>query len=458
MTAPFPAALLSNALPAGIIDTDETLLSRHSADWSGKSYGAPSCLLRPKTTDELSRLLSVCNTHRIPVAVQGGLTGLCGAASTQPGEVALSLERMAGVESVLPGAMTVLAGTTVAAAQDAAQSSGQELGIDFGARGTATIGGAIATNAGGLRVIETGMTRAQVLGLEVVLADGQVLSELGTMVKVNSGFDLKQLFIGSEGLLGVVTRASLALRPLRPGLATAALQLASPAAAIDALSAARRLLGPDLAAFEVMWPDYVTTMSARTPFQFPFAEPLSAIIETRAADDETASERLSALLDAGLTEGWLTDAVPAQSLAQAKALWELRDEGPALYQQIFKDIVAFDVSVPLTALVETAGALSTTLPDGLLPLTYGHVGDQNLHFVAGSDRPLSADEKAAVERNVYDIVAEQGGAISAEHGIGMAKKPYLGLTRSPVAIALMANLKRTLDPHNILNPGRVIDL
>jgi len=448
---------IAEAVGADRVSTEADLLARHSADWTGWSAGRPLALVRPRTVEEVSRVLATCNAHRQPVAVQGGLTGLCGGASTRSGEIALSLERLKGVETIDGGAMTVLAGTTVAEAQDAARAAGAALGIDFGARGSAAIGGAIATNAGGLHVIETGMTRAQVLGLEVVLADGRVLSELTPMVKVNSGFDLKQLFIGSEGALGIITRAVLALHPARQGLATAALALHRSEDALVALSAARRALGPDLSAFEAMWPDYVRTMTERTAFSFPFKDaPLCLIVEAR---DATAAARMEAFLEAGAEAGWLADATLAASVAQARALWALRDEGPAAYPQIFTVNIAFDVSVPSARILEAARRLGEVVPAGdhLHPLTYGHLGDQNLHFVVGADRPVAAQEKAQIERAVYEVVTELDGAISAEHGIGQLKKPYLSMSRGPLALEIMAGLKGLLDPAGILNPGRVVD-
>lgn len=453
-------AALGDALSPETVATGAEILARHGGDWSGIGRGTPLAVVRPRSVEEVATCLSICHDLRQPVAVQGGLTGLCGSASCGDGEIALSLERLDAVDHIGGGAMRVQAGVTVAAAQEAAREAGAELGIDFGARGSATIGGAISTNAGGLHVIETGMTRPQVLGLEVVLADGRILSELTAMVKVNSGFDLKQLFIGAEGSLGVVTRACLALRPHRPGLSTALLALPGPQAAATALDAARATLGPDLSAFEAMWPDFVTTMSARTDFSLPLAAPLLVLLEARAGSSEAAAERMQTFLESAMEAGWLEDAVIAQSQAQARALWALRDEGPALYNQIFADSVPFDVSVPLAALPEAAATFSVPFADDptLFPLTYGHVGDQNLHFVLGADRVLGADERKAVQAHIYETVIGHGGAISAEHGIGLLKKIYLPRARSPVAIALMKDLKRTLDPHNILSRGRIFDL
>jgi FAD/FMN-containing dehydrogenase len=208
-----------------------------------------------------------------------------------------------------------------------------------------------------------------------------------------------------------------------------------------------------------MWPDYVRTMTDRTPFSFPFEGPLSLIVEARDATDAAAAARMEAFLEEGAEAGWLADATVATSVAQARALWALRDEGPAAYPQIFAAHVAFDVSVPSAQIVEGARRLAEAVPagNGLHPLTYGHLGDQNLHFVVGADRPVPASEKAAIEQAVYAVVTALGGAISAEHGIGQLKKPYLSMTRGPLALEIMAGLKALLDPAGILNPGRVID-
>ncbi|MEM8853637.1 MAG: FAD-binding oxidoreductase [Pseudomonadota bacterium] len=452
-------AAIADEVGADQITVDADALARHTDDWSGFPGETPKALARPRTVADVASIVRLCHEADQPLAVQGGRTGLAGGASTRRHEIALSLDRLNGVEWVRDGAMQVFAGTSIASAQDAAEAAGHSLGIDFGARGTATIGGAIATNAGGLRVIETGMTRAQILGLEVVLADGRVLSELTPMVKVNSGFDLKHLFVGSEGALGIITRAVLALSPLRAGLATAAIALHRADDALPVLTAARRAFGPDLAAFEAMWPDYVTTMSARTPFDFPLRAPLCLIIEVRAATDEGARTRMEEFLEESAHKGLVADAVLAASLDQARTLWALRDEGPAAYGTAFAAIVPFDVSVPSVHLHEAVAGLARVAEafPGTHPLTYGHIGDQNLHFVVGLDAPDDG-LKRAIEAGVYDVVARLDGAVSAEHGIGQSKKAYLPLTRGPVALSLMRDLKHMFDPKGILNRGRVVDI
>ncbi|MEM9224789.1 MAG: FAD-binding oxidoreductase, partial [Pseudomonadota bacterium] len=412
-------AALSDALGADRIATDAEVLARHRQDWSGEPGETPAAVIRPRNAEEVSSFLRLCHEHSQPVAVQGGLTGLCGAACVKPGELALSLSRLNAID-IADGAMIVGAGVTVEEAQKAARDAGFELGIDFGARGTATIGGAIGTNAGGLHVIESGMTRAQVLGLEVVLADGRVISELTPMVKVNTGFDLKHLFIGSEGTLSVVTRACLALRPLREGLSMAVIALAAEDALVPVLTAAKRTFGPDLSAFEAMWPEFVHTMRARTHFTMPIDGPLLAIIEVRDGTNEGAQRKMEALLSAEMERGTVADGIIAQSHSQARSLWAMRDEGPATYHQVFADNIGFDVSVPLSRMVEAVHKIAahTRSRAGFHPMFYGHIGDQNLHVVVGADEKFTKAQSDAIKDSVYEPVVALGGTISAEHGIG----------------------------------------
>ncbi len=454
---------LAGAIGANNVVRDPESLKAHAGDWSGLSAGTPALLLTPYDTEGVSRCLARCAEVRQPVVVQGGRTGLAGGASSRDGEVALSLEKLAGVEHIDPvgGTMTVRAGTTLEAAQTAARDRGMELDIDLGARGTCTIGGVIATNAGGVRVIGTGMTRAHVLGLEVVLADGTVLTDMNTMMKNNSGFDLKQMFIGSEGTLGIVTRAVLRLSPLQPAVATGLAALARPEDVTVALSAARAALGSSLSAFEAMWADYVAFFSEKAGYRCPFADvpPMSLIIETRGQDETAERERLEALLEAGLEAGWIADATIATSVQQAREIWAMRDEGPAEYSKLFGGIAAFDVSVPIGEIVTTADTVTREIRERwpeAVPLTYGHIGDANLHLVVGFAVAPDSATKAAIDKLVYEAVGAVHGAVSAEHGIGQLKKDWLPLSRSPVAIDLMRRMKAALDPAGILNPGRVV--
>lgn len=457
------AADFALLIGAANVATDPAKRDVHAADWSGWSGGAPAFVLMPTDTEGLARCVALCAARGQPIAVQGGLTGLCGGASCRDGEVALSLEKLVGVEVVDPvgGTMTVKAGTPLEVAQEAARAAGLELGIDLGSRGSCTIGGVISTNAGGIRVIATGMTRAHVLGLEAVLADGTVLSDMNTMLKNNSGYDLKQLFVGTEGTLGIVTRAVLRLAPAPAATATALAALPRPEDVTLALAAARKMLGPSLSAFEAMWADFLTCMTERGGYSQPFAgvPPMSVIIETRGNDEGEERARIEAFLAHGMEEGWVGDAVIAGSLDQTRRIWAPRDEGPAEYSRMFGGTAAFDVSIPIALIVETAAAINAEirakLPDAI-PVTYGHIGDANLHLVVGFEKKPAAETKQQVERIVYEAIGRVGGAVSAEHGIGLLKKAYLPLSRGPAALDLMRRMKVALDPAGILNPGRVI--
>jgi len=372
------------------------------------------------------------------------------------------------VESIDQAAMTmtVKAGTTLAAVQAAAEEAGLFYAVDIGARGSCTIGGTISTNAGGIRVVRYGMTRLQVLGLEAVLADGTVLSDMSGMLKNNTGFDLKQLFIGAEGALGVVTRAVLRLQPAPRARATAWLAVADDDSLITALSTARKRLGSSLAAFEAMWPDYLSAITKRAPhYRSPFSEIATpAVLIDVFGDDPTVTdadlrERLESFLADAMEQGWLTDAVIAESIDQSRRLWAIRDEAPAEYSTIFQSSKGYDVSIPIGRMVEAVRVLESGLGERVpeaARLIYGHLGDANIHLVVGFDTPVEKGVYDAVEELLYGTVRAFSGSVSAEHGIGVLKRRWLNHTRSEAEIATMRRLKVALDPSGILNPGRVI--
>jgi FAD/FMN-containing dehydrogenase len=400
------------------------------------------------------------------VVVHGGLTGVVDGAWARAGDVVLSLEALAGIESVdrLAGTMRVRAGTTLQAVQDAAAEHGLMFPLDLGARGTATVGGNAATNAGGNRVIRYGMMRSLVLGLEAVLADGTVLGSLNQMLKNNAGYDLKQLFIGTEGTLGVVTRLVLRLVPLPATRDTALVAVRDFARVCRLLGRAGEALGGTLSAFEVLWPDYYAFVNAGLDAAqpgraqpLPVADHYYVLVEALGSDPVRDGERFEAAMAEALEDGLIVDAVIAKTHAQQESLWAIRDDVVQLLE--LEPSFLFDVSLPLgetEAYVESVRRrLNDAWPDHQL-YVFGHLGDGNIHFgISAGDAAGSA--RAAVEEIVYAPLGRIGGSVSAEHGIGLEKKRYLSWCRSEAEIEIMRALKKILDPRGILNPGKVFD-
>jgi len=419
----------------------------------------PRALVRPRSVDEVSRTLALCTRLGQPVVPQGGLTGLARGAVALGGEVVLSMERFAGIDALdaAAGTITVRAGTPLQAVQEAADAAGFTFGVDLGARGSCQIGGALATNAGGTRAIRYGMMREQVLGLEAVLADGTVVSSMNRMLKNNAGYDLKQLFIGSEGTLGVITRAVLRLHPKLAEPATALCRVADYDAVVRLWDRVRAL--PDVVSFEAMWPAFYRYVANRTPgVVAPFAadDGFAVLIEcATSAPGGDARQALETCLADGFDAGLVDDAALATSARQARDLWTLR-EGLAI--DALPHLVNFDVSLPTGELgaftQHCEAALRARWPD-IVCLFFGHVGDGNVHIGVSHAGPDAASE-AELDEVVYAVVRAMGGSISAEHGIGVLKRPYLGHTRSDAEIAVMRRLKDALDPRHILNPGKVL--
>ena len=331
----------------------------------------------------------------------------------------------------------------------------------MGSRGTATLGGVAATNAGGNRVLRYGMMRAMVLGVEAVLPDGTIVSSLNRMIKNNAGFDLKQLFIGTEGVLGVITRLVLRLAPRPASRQTALVALPDFASMARLLSIIDSALGGTLSAFEAMWQDFYRFMTASgTGRAAPVGKdyPYYVLLEAEGSDPRRDDERFENALASALTGGLVAEAVIAKSDRERDALWALRDDVIRFTE--LRPIFLFDVSAPLTAMEayvrRVRQTITSTWPDARF-VAFGHLADGNLHFAISAGRP-GGEDKAEVESLVYGPLAAIGGSVSAEHGIGLEKKRYLGLCRSDAEIQLMRLLKRTLDPKGILNPGRVIDV
>lgn len=423
----------------------------------------PKALMRPASTAELSAAMKLCHGAGQAVVPQGGRTGLVGGQVAQGNEIIVSLERFNQIEELdlRSRTMTVQAGVPLQTIQEAAEERGLMFPLDLGARGTATIGGNIATNAGGNRVVRYGMTREMVLGLETVLADGTIVSSMNSVLKNNTGYDLKQLFIGSEGTLGIVSRAVLRLRPQARSQNTALLAVNEFEKLIELLGRADSALGGSMSSFEVMWGSFYEHVSNhgdghRQPLPGGYA--YYVIIEAMGGDREADDLRFATAMEDLFTSGLVDDAVLAKSNRERESIWEIRDDVEAVFS--LYPMFLFDISVPLkhmeSYVAELESQLKAKWPEQR-SLIFGHLGDGNIHVIVamGSDSP---EARAEVSDIVYGGLRMRGGVISAEHGIGLEKKSYLPISRSPAEITLMQTLKKALDPKGILNPGKVIDL
>ncbi len=439
--------------------------ARNRNDYSGLAPTRPLAVVRPADPAGVAAALRICHRHGVAVVPQGGLTGLCGGGRAGGQEIALSLERLVGVEEIdrASATMTVLAGTPLETVQQAAEAAGYFCPLDLGARGSCAIGGNLSTNAGGNRVIRYGMARDMVLGLEAVLADGTLMTSLNKMIKNNAGYDLKHLFIGSEGTLGIITRVVLRLFPKPASSVVALCAVKDHAGALELLTAARRDLGPLLSAFEAMWPDYLEVITKRVHgVRDPFAGDgqqygAYVLIEALGTDPAIDTPRFEAWLERLLEDGTVPNAAVAQSVADQRAFWAMRDSVGELHQ-LWPGHLAFDIGLPVACMDEYARRCKATLAarvPGCESVFYGHIGDGNVHIVIY--QPGAATQpKEDVEEIVYGLVREYGGTVSAEHGIGTLKQRWLPYARSPEQVAVMRTLKAALDPKNILNPGKVI--
>ncbi|MDO5666669.1 MAG: FAD-binding oxidoreductase [Alcaligenaceae bacterium] len=458
-------AMLINALRE-VLAADEILIGgdiseKYHQDWSGEEGGEIGVLVLPRHTEAISQILRICHEHNCPVVPQGGLTGLAGGATPINGCVAISMERMNGVIELdaVSGTMTVWAGTPLQVIQESAEEAGFFFALDLGARGSCQIGGNIATNAGGNRVIRYGMARDLVLGLEVVLADGTILSMLNKMVKNNAGPDLKQVFIGAEGTLGVITKAVVKLHPQVNGANTALLALENFSGVEQLLMYAQQQLSGQVSAFEVMWQSYykeaVEDGGMRAPLSTEY--PIYVLMDQQSANPQLQAEQFQAVLEYALEQGWVVDAAVAQTHADADAFWELRDAIAELLKA-YTPTLNFDISFPISSIgrcVDTLKDIMGSKFKGLRAMFFGHVGDGNIHVVVG---PLPDQATAlAIEAAFYEVVRDNQGSVSAEHGIGLHKKPWLSHSRSAAELQTLKLMKQALDPRNIMNPGKIQD-
>jgi FAD/FMN-containing dehydrogenase len=432
--------------------------------------GATPLVLLPRDVAQVSRILEICHRDDVAVVPHGGNTGYCGAATPDESgsQIVLSMRRLNRVRRLDAAnySMIIEAGCTLAEAQAAARDADRLFPLSLGSEGTAQIGGNLSTNAGGTAVLRYGMMRDLVLGLEVVLADGRVMSSLKSLRKDNTGYDVKSLFIGAEGTLGLITAASLKLFPLPADTATALVGLDSPQHALDLLGRLRTAAGDQVTTFELM-PRLAVELTVKhvAGVANPLAQaaPWYLLIELSSPNPR---QNLVALLTDELqqaaADGMVEDALIATSIAQSLAMWKLRESVPEA-QRHHGASLKHDISVPVSSvpkLIEDGSALVRRLaPEGDV-LGYGHLGDGNLHFNVslrpGADSAAFLGRGAQLERAIFDLVDSLGGSISAEHGIGRLKAAEFASRADPVELSVMRDLKRTLDPKGILNPGKVL--
>ncbi len=429
--------------------------------------GRTPMVLRPGSVAEVAQILKLANDTATPIVPQGGNTGLVGGQIAFDNEIVLSLTRLDRIREVDPtsNTLTCEAGVTLQRAREAAAAADRLYPQLLPSEGSCTIGGNLSTNAGGTAALAYGVARSHVLGLEVVLADGRILDNLNKLKKDNTGYDLKNLFIGAEGTLGVITAAVLRLVPRPRAIETAFVGLPSPQAALSLFTIAGESAAGGLTSFELMTRvgvDMVLRHAAgcRDPLQKPY--PWYVLIELSSQSKTGMRDALEEILAQGLQRGFVLDAAIADSIEQAKALWRLREMFGEV-QRHEGGSIKHDISVPIAAvpdfIAEADAAVAALIP-GARPVPFGHLGDGNIHYnvsqPAGADRAEFLARWNDVNAAVFAVVKKFGGSISAEHGIGVMKREMLPSVKDPVALDLMRKIKLMLDPNNILNPGKVI--
>ncbi len=467
---------VSSLLPAlkAIVGDNHVLtaaadVAPYLTDWRGRYHGQARAVVRPGSTDEVAAVVRSCAEHGVAVVPQGGNTGLCGGATphSEGEELLVSLARLNRVRAidVDNATMTVEAGVPLAGVQDAAAQAGQLFPLSLAAEGSCLIGGNLSTNAGGTAVLRYGNARDLVLGLEVVLADGRVWDGLKGLRKDNTGYDLKQLFLGSEGTLGIITAAVLKLFPRPRTAVTAWVAVADVAAAVKLLRAMRSALGDRLTGFELVSADCVALTRAQFP-ALPDPLPGHAWFVLLQADDAAADSPLTATIETALAgainDDVARDATIAQSEAQAAALWSLREHIPEA-QRLEGPNMKHDISVPVSRippfLEQARAGLDAAFP-GVRYVVFGHLGDGNLHYNLSAPRDMDAaafiEGTPRANRIVYDLAAKHGGSFSAEHGVGQMKREEMIRYKPAIEVELMRRVKHALDPAGLLNPGKVV--
>jgi FAD/FMN-containing dehydrogenase len=465
VTSP-PAAFfeaVARDFPADFASRDPGDLVEYGRDWTRVHEPAPCAIAFPRTTGEVARIVKLCGAHGIAVVPSGGRTGLAAGAVAAKGELVLSLARMRAMGSVdvVGGTVRVEAGAVTQAVHEHCAPHGLTWPVDFASKGSSTVGGNIATNAGGVKVIRWGLTRQWVLGVEAVLASGEVLEDKGALEKNNTGLDLRQLFIGSEGTLGIVTAATLKLARV-PRRLDVLLFAVDDLAAVVRLFRETRASSFVLSAYEMFTDRCQTRVLSHRKLRAPLASPspFYVLVELEDAPRELLEEWVGALLERGV----VNDGVLAQSGNEARDLWALRESiSESLSATGFPH--KNDIALPIAALeafcAELEALFARRYPSFEVCL-FGHIGDGNLHV--NVMKPADVEKAAFIvrvkeaERDMFDLVRKHGGSISAEHGVGLLKKAWLGWSRSPAEIATMRAVKRALDPQSLLNPGKIFDL
>ncbi len=449
--------------------TDPDLIAPRLIEPRGKYQGAANLMLRPASTAEVAACVAICHEARQSITPQGGNTGNVGG-QTPPADgstLILSLDRMTGLIGLDQDnqSISVEAGMTLANAQTFAADAGLYLPLSMASEGSCTIGGNLATNAGGTAVLRYGNTRAQVLGLEAVMADGRIMDLMSGLRKDNTGFDLKQLLIGSEGTLGIITAARLALQPAPQQRVTAMVALTNANQALALLTQMQMETGNGLTAFEFipqMGLHFLQTHRPNLPQPFTPLPAWAVLLEATAGAGSDLAPRIEQALATALEQNIASDVLIAQSGQQAETFWALRESLPEV-QKPEGGSIKHDISVPVSAIpafLKEAEDLVTGLCPGVRIVAFGHMGDGNIHY--NLTQPEGADKTAYLARwdkiqtAVHDLVVRYGGSISAEHGIGQMKVDHLARYKDPVALASMRAIKHALDPHNILNPGKVL--
>ena len=447
--------------------TDRDAQAPYLVELRGLYQGHTPVVLRPSSVEEVARILKLANDTVTPIVPQGGNTGLVGGQIPLHNEIVLSLNRLDRIRDIDPtsNTLTCEAGVTLQHAREAAAAADRLYPQLLPSEGTCTIGGNLSTNAGGTAAIAHGIARSHVLGIEVVLADGRVLNNLNKLKKDNTGYDLKNLFIGAEGTLGIITAAVLRLVPRPRAVETAFAGVESPEAALELLGLATERTSGGVTSFEIMTRagiELVLEHGAGTRDPLAAPHPWYALIELSSQQRDGLRESMEDILAQGLERGLVRDAAIADSLEQGKTFWRLRE----LFSEVQRHAggsIKEDISVPVAAvpafIAEANAAVAALIPDAR-PLPFGHLGDGNIHY--NVSQPIGADKDAFLKRwgevneVVFAVVKKYGGSISAEHGIGLLKRDLLPSVKDPVALELMRGIKRLLDPKGILNPGKVL--